>query len=195
MTGGSIGAERSVPGHYRLQYTEDQIRESVARLGTEISGWASQVAIRSGRDILAIPVLRGGIYFFADLSRQITCSIELAPGRARSYENTGHAVQSSQVSLNLDGVDVTGRSVLLIDDICDSGRTLSLLTRFLVESGAVEVRSVVLIKREMENSAFEPNWKGFAFRGPEWFIGFGMDDCSRWSNLPSIYVIDPAGAS
>ena len=93
------------------------------------------------------------------------------------------------MDLHLDEAAIRGRSVLLVDDICDSGVSLRALTQHLKHIGAREVRSAVLIRRAIENSAFTPEWVGFHHKGPEWFVGYGMDDSDRWSNLPDIYVI------
>ncbi len=176
---------------YRLQYTEMEIGQQIARLGNEISEWAAPVFDRSGRDVLAIPLLRGGIFFFAALMPKVRCSVEMAPGRTRAYRKGENNAQLDTVEIQLDGVSVAGRSVLLVDDICDSGRTLKVLTEHLKAQGATEVRSAVLIKRELDKSVFDPDWIGFTYYGPEWFVGFGMDDSDRFSNLASIYTISP----
>jgi len=107
---------------------------------------------------------------------------------AWSYE-TGENVQRDSVSVNAGKVAVEGRSILIVDDVCDSGRTLAELTEYFTKLGAASVRSAVLIKRMMPHPTFDPNWIGFQYEGPEWFVGYGMDDCDRWRNLGSIYII------
>lgn len=179
------------PAHYELEYTQSEIASQVSRIGAEISDWCRSIAQSSSSDVLAIPVLRGGIYFFADVTRSIAASVEVAPGRARAYEEGHNARLRSEIYINLDGVSVSGRHVLLIDDICDSGRTLNKLVAYLIAQGAESVRSAVLILRETDNPAFAPDWVGFRFKGDEWFVGYGMDDQGRFSNLPQIYTIEP----
>ena len=178
-----------VPEHYALEYTEADINKQVVRIGAEISAWSH--SLEQSSDVLAIPVLRGGIYFFADVTRSISASVEVAPGRARAYEEGYNARVRSEIYINLDGVSVSGRNVLLIDDICDSGRTLNKLSAYLLAQGAESVRSAVLILRETAQPAFTPDWCGFSYKGDEWFVGYGMDDQGRYSNLPQIYTIDP----
>ena len=94
------------------------------------------------------------------------------------------------MTIHLDGTNPQGRSVILMDDVCDSGKTLAALKSRLLEVGAVEVRSAVLIKRVLEQPTFEPDYVGFRYSGKEWFVGYGMDDRSRWRNLGSIFVVD-----
>ena len=140
-----------------------------------------------------MPVLRGGILFFADLAKRIDASIEISPIRTQSYQSGSNGVPVGSVAMNLDQLAVKGRVVLIVDDVCDSGRTLESLEQKLIEMGAREVRSVVLVRRLLDTPSFVPCWVGFQYEGPEWFVGFGMDDNERWRNLPSIYVIKRGG--
>lgn len=178
-----------VPSHYTLTYRAEEIQKQVTRIAGEVSEWCA--GCDDGSDVLAIPVLRGGIYFFADLTRGISCSVQVAPGRARAYEEGVNAKARSELYINLDGVAVAGRSVLLVDDICDSGRTLEKLVAYLIAQGAEDVKAAVLIHRQTEASTFTPDWSGFGFKGNDWFVGYGMDDRGRFSNLSQIYTIPP----
>ncbi|NDC37473.1 MAG: hypothetical protein EBZ48_05420 [Proteobacteria bacterium] len=182
-------AYHDVPGYFQQTYTASMIAEANRRLGKEISRWAAEVWERSHTDILTVPVLRGGIFFFSDLVREIAYSVELAPTTSRSYEDTENNVQRNEVTVDISVIPARGRAVLLIDDICDSGRTLAHMTEELTKVGAQEVRSAVLVKRVMEQETFTPDYIGFEYKGPEWLVGYGMDDCNRWRNLDSISVI------
>lgn len=178
-----------IPANFKLQYSAEQTAAAVERMGGEITAWAEEVWKSSHTDIIAIPVLRGGLFFFADLVRKIEQSVEIAPVRTWSYTSTENAVQRAEVGVNIDEVPSRGRSILLVDDICDSGRTLRVLKKALLEAGAFEVRSAVLIKRMLDEATFDPDWVGFEYRGPEWFVGYGMEDCGRYRNLPGTYII------
>jgi hypoxanthine phosphoribosyltransferase len=185
---------RRIPKHYQVQFSAAQIAAQVARLGDEVTAWVDAQAARTGRDPVAVPVLRGGIFFFADLTRAVRSSIEVAPGRTKAYDTTTNEAVSQPVLVQLEGVDLRGRAVLLVDDICDSGRTLQALNRYISEAGAIEVRSAVLIHRDLEQSVFSPDWAAFAYKGSEWFVGYGMEDRNAWSNLPEIYIVRETGA-
>jgi hypoxanthine phosphoribosyltransferase len=178
-----------LPTNFKLQYKQSDIDSAVQRMGKEISVWAHKVWDDSHTDIVTIPVLRGGIFFFADLVREINHSVEIAPIRTWVYESNENNVQRHEARVSLEGVHVRGRSVLLVDDICDSGKTLKLLTQTFKEGGALDVRSAVLVKRILDKETFDPEWVGFSYKGPEWMVGYGMEDCNRWRNLPSIYII------
>lgn len=183
------GSGRRIPANFSCVFTEEQIAARVKTLGEEITGWCEGVWRDSHTDVLAVPVLRGGIFFFADLVRQLRASVEVAPIKAESYEAGANAVMRQEVGVYADTLAVKGRAVLLVDDVCDSGRTLEALEKALLAKGAREVRTAVLVRRLLDTPSFVPCWVGFQYQGPEWFVGYGMDDDGRWRNLPGVYII------
>ena len=178
-----------VPTNFKLLYTSSQITERIAQLGEDIGVWAREVWEQSHTDVIAIPILRGGVYFFTDLSRAIPFSVEIASAQAWAYQEAKDGVPRDVVKVNISSVPAEGRRILLVDDICDSGRTLAALKENLLEAGALEVRTAVLIKRMMESETFDPDWVAFEYSGKEWFVGYGMDNVDRWRNLPDVHII------
>jgi hypoxanthine phosphoribosyltransferase len=179
----------TVPPRFKVQFSREEIEARVAELGEEIGNWCQRVWDESHTDVLTIPVLRGGLFFFSDLVRKINCSIEIAPVRTVGYDPTTSGVQKDSVSVIADGLAVKGRVVLIVDDICETGKTLEVLEKTLLDNGAREVRTAVLIRRLLNRPTFVPCWVGFDYPGTEWFVGYGMDDGDRWRNLPSVYII------
>lgn len=177
------------PPTYKLQFDKESIALAVARMGEEITAWARDTEKVTGREVVAIPVLRGGIFFFADLARQIKNSLEIVPGRTSSYRVGENASELDKVKVSMEHESLEGRAVLLVDDICDSGRTLKVLSEYLTEKGVRDVRSAVLIRRVLDKPLYNPHWFGFEYHGNEWFVGYGMEDKNRWSNLPDIYTL------
>jgi len=182
-------SHHQVPAHFTPLFTAAAIAERVKELGRELSTWCRSVRDTTGRDVLAVPVLRGGLFFFSDLSRAIDTSVEIAPIKASSYDNTEHDRQLHSVSVIADGVDVRDRSVLIVDDFCDSGRTLEEVERLLIARGAHDVRSSVLVRRLLDRPSFVPCWVGFEYPGTDWLVGYGLEDKERWRNLPAVYGI------
>lgn len=180
-----------VPNHFKLQFSAEEIDRAVSELAVKITEWANE---DQRQDIVAIPVLRGGIFFFADLARAIESSVEVAPARTRFYKEGQNREAEERVEVMIQGVPVNGRRILIVDDICDTGESLKALTAELKESGAKEIKSVALIRRIVPAAQAAPDWVGFEFNGPEWFVGYGMDDAQRWRNLPAIYTMPPGGA-
>ena len=79
--------------------------------------------------------------------------------------------------------------VVIVDDICDTGSTLARLVRVLNDLGAREVKTAVLIHRVMKDPKFTPDWAAFKYEGPEWFVGYGMDDRNHYRNLQNVYIM------
>jgi hypoxanthine phosphoribosyltransferase len=176
-----------IPRHYKLLHSREEIAASVERVGHEISGWTREIYEKTGQDVVTIPILRGAIFFYADLVRAIESSVEIAPVRTWGYKTNN--TPADEVKVDISSVPIENRSLLLVDDICDSGRTLSTLKAQLLDAGATEVRSAVLLKRVVKDRVIVPDWSCFLYDGPEWVVGYGMDDRDRWRNLPFIGII------
>lgn len=175
------------PKEYFLIYSAEQIAEQVAKIGDLITTWAEQVRKNKGLDILTIPVLRGGLFFFADLVRKIKTSVEVVPGQATSYDPNTNSLSEDNFGFILSDINLSSRSVLLVDDICDSGTTLKKIIDQILSLGAEEVRSAVLINRKTESPKLTPDWNCFIHHGKEWLVGYGMDDGNKWRNLDGVY--------
>jgi len=185
----NMSAIRPVPAHYREIFPAEQIQATVARLAVELTPWALEIAARHPEQPLGLCVLRGAFVFFGDLLKAIPTSIQPAFVRCRSYATTEVLRPEDDVQVSLEEFDCSGRHVLLVDDICDSGRTLAVVRSRLLAGGATEVRTCVLIHRLRPDSVFTPDHVGFPHAGAEWFAGYGMDDCHRYMNYPAIYVL------
>lgn len=145
------------------------------------------------RQVLALCVLRGGVFFYTDLVKQLDFSVELAFVKASSYDsNLNKQKEDSKVAFNIDPKFLKNRNILIIDDICDSGNTLSALRSFCLDSGANVVKSVVFLQRVFNpnnEKKFQPDWCVFKHYGPEWLVGYGMDDKDFNSNSPNLYIL------
>lgn len=175
-----------MPRDYRLLYRAEDISAKVSELGASIAPWLFSSQESTGHDVIAIPLLRGGIIFFADLVRTLPASVIVSPSRANAYRAND---KTQSITVSLEESLIKGRAVLLIDEICDSGGTLEHVSRRCTELGAADVKHAVLIKREADGE-FEPTWVGFRYRGSEWLVGYGMDDNDRYRNLPAIYTLE-----
>ena len=179
-----------VPREYRVVYSGAQIAARVSELGAAISPWAALERSRSGKDIIVVPLLRGAMVFAADLIRSIQGSVEVAPLATESYDRTQNQALSDTLVGHIDAASFRGRSIIVVDDVCDSGRTLELVMRRFREMGADSVKSAVMVNRVKQSPLIVPDWIGFEFVGEEWFVGYGMDDQGRYRNLPDICVIE-----
>jgi hypoxanthine phosphoribosyltransferase len=157
--------------------TEEQIAERVERLAEEIAR-----AYPNGA--LLVGVLKGSFLFLADLLRRLPPTFPVDFLGVRSYQGTE---SSGAVEITLDlATDITGRDVLIVEDIVDTGLTLDYLMRLLQSRGPRSLRVVALLfKEEAHQGEWRPDWVGFAI--PTTFVvGYGMDVDERFRGLPEV---------
>ena len=162
-----------------ILFTAEQIQARVDELGRAI---ASDFA---GRTPLLVGVLKGSAIFVADLARAIAGPVEVDFLAVSSY---GEATQSSGVVKILKDLDsdIEGRSVILVEDIIDSGLTMQFLTEHLTTRRPAELRTCSLLVREATPvEGFELDYVGFRIP-PAFVIGYGLDVAQRYRNLPYI---------
>ena len=161
---------------------EDTLQARVVELGAEVS------ADYGGRDLLLVGVLKGAVFFMADLMRELTVPCEIDFMAISSY---GAATDSSGVVRILKDLDinVAGRDVLVVEDIIDSGLTLSYLMRNLTARKPASLEVVALLTKP-ERREIEVPVRYVGFEIPNRFvIGYGLDFAERYRNLPYVAVL------
>ena len=138
-----------------------------------------------GEVMVVIVLLKGAFVFAADLLRRIPRMLEIECLNVSSYH--GGTESSGKVDfLDRKLPDIKGRKVLVLDDILDTGRTLRAVVDRLMEEGACEVKTGVLLKKDKELAEqVNADYVGFAI-GDEFVIGYGLDYKGRYLNLPYI---------
>jgi hypoxanthine phosphoribosyltransferase len=173
------------PDIAQVLITADQIQDKVAELAKELTE-----AYR-GKDLLLVGVLKGAFMFMADLARGIQLPIEFDFMAVSSY---GSSTKSSGVVRILKDLDyeITGRHVLLVEDIIDSGLTISYLLRYLEarQPASLEICSLFW-KRGEQAVPLEVRYPGFEIP-PVFVVGYGLDYAERYRNLPYIGVLKPS---
>ncbi len=172
------------PENYILKYDEKYINNAISNVANDINNFIEKNSLEKN-DILILPILKGAMCFATDLMKKLNFKFEVDFLKASSYHNNK---QTSEVLVDLECVSVKNKIVILIDDICDSGKTLKELEEIILKNGATKVYTAVLLKRTI-SSAYTPTWVGILDESGDWFVGFGMDDCQKWRQLPQIYVI------
>jgi hypoxanthine phosphoribosyltransferase len=170
---------------------EDRLRSRVVELGEEIS------ADYVGRDLLLIGVLKGAVFFMADLMRTLTIPCEIDFMAISSY---GAQTDSSGVVRILKDLDINieRRDVLVVEDIIDSGLTLSYLMRNLEARDPATLEVCALLTKPDRREIDVPV-RYIGFEIPNRFVvGYGLDFAERYRNLPYVGVLDselvPEGA-
>jgi hypoxanthine phosphoribosyltransferase len=162
----------------------DALEQRIAELGAEIS------QEYEGRDLLLVGVLKGAVFFMADLMRELTVPCEIDFMAISSY---GAATDSSGVVRILKDLDanIAGRDVLVVEDIIDSGLTLSYLMRSLKARKPASLEICALLTKP-ERREIDVPVKFVGFEIPNKFvIGYGLDFAERYRNLPYVAVLHP----
>ncbi len=180
---------RKIPDNFRRLYSKEDIAYRVYKLAGEMRQWVQETHENDGQQILAVCILRGGVFFFADLLKEIPYTVEPTFCRCMSYSSENNTADDA-FRMVVAPAEMEGRQVLLVDDICDSGRTLRNLHDYALENGAKDVKTAVLIHREHDASVYRPDFVAFNYSGPEWFAGYGMEDKNHNSNYPEVYIIE-----
>ncbi|MFO0952713.1 MAG: hypoxanthine phosphoribosyltransferase [Isosphaeraceae bacterium] len=174
--------------HVEILLTESQIQARVKELAAQIE------ADYQGRPLTIVAILTGSLILLADLIRQIHLPLRVALLQASSYK--GATTTAGALIINeAFAPDVSGRDVLLLDDILDTGHTLATLVRRMSERGALRVRTAVLLRKVGRQQVhLEPDYCGFVI--PDRFvIGYGLDFDDDYRHLPYVGVLDDPPAS
>lgn len=166
----------------RVIVTEEQIKSKVAELAARVD------ADYKDRDLLLVGVLKGAIMAMADLTRAMQRHIDMDWMAVSSY---GSGTKSSGVVRILKDLDrdITGRNILIVEDIVDSGLTLSWLRANLMSRGAASVE-ILAILRKPEAAKVEVDCKYVGFDiPPDFVVGYGLDFNEKYRNLSFVGVL------
>lgn len=177
----------TIPAHKDLEeilVSETQISRRLRKLGKEISETYGE------EEITVVAIINGALLFTADLMRQVTSPIRIDCIRVSSYRNETRPITEPEIFSSLT-IDVENRNVLLIDDILDTGRTLSMVYRLIKTRKPASLRKCVLLdKKGRREVDCEADFVGFTI--PDRFVvGYGLDFAERYRNLPCIGVLKP----
>ncbi len=167
----------------RVLFDQGTIRECIAGMGERIA------RDFHGEPLTIVAVLQGGALFMADLIREIHLPLRIDAVSVSSY--LGGTESSGKVTFLQEKLsNIEGRNVLVVDDILDTGRTLSAIcSRFREECRPKSIRTAVLLSKKIERSVeFEADYVGFEI-GNEFVVGYGLDYQDEYRNLPMIGVL------
>jgi hypoxanthine phosphoribosyltransferase len=143
-------------------FTREQIDRRVAEMAKEIS------ADFAGSELIALCVLKGAVFFCADLVRHMTGVVTI---------------------LKEPQLDMRGKSVLIVEDIVDSGLSIREVNNYIESRGAARVKTASFLdKPKARKVPFTPDYVGFAIE-PQFVIGYGLDFAEKYRNIPEVQVL------
>ena len=165
---------------FEVLFTEKQIQEVVEKLGKQIT------EDYKGKNLVLICILKGAVYFAADLSRKIDMDVTLDFMKIKSY--TGE-VRDEKPTTDYDiKTDIAGKHVLIIEDVIDSGNTLNYLISELSKRNPKSIKFCALLDKHNSrerNAAPDPDYYGFKI-DDKFVLGYGLDNNESYRNLPYI---------
>ena len=164
--------------------SEEQIHTRDRELGAEIS------RDYAGKEPLFVGVLKGCFIFMADLVRAAQLKSEVEFIGLSSYKNATKSSGVVQITRDLQR-DISGRDIIIVEDILDSGNTLYFLTEYLKTKGAASVTIATLLdKPARREKPITADYAGFEVPD-EFVVGYGLDYCQQYRNMPYIGVLKP----
>jgi hypoxanthine phosphoribosyltransferase len=178
----SVDTEATAPiGNVLL--SEETIRARVREIGREI---AREYA---GKNPVLVNLLKGGFIFLADLVRAMNIECEMDFMVVTSYEDKTESSGVVRILSDL-GLNITGRHVLIVEDIVDTGLTLEYIRELLIARNPASLKIVTLLDKSSRRVLQVPlDWVGFEIPD-EFVVGYGLDYAQRFRNLPYITVLD-----
>ena len=170
--------------------TAEQIQARIAELGEEIGNHYRDLAAKTGQDLLLITVLKGAVIFVTDLARAIPVPTQFEFMAVSSYGSSTSSSGVVRILKDLDR-DINDRDVLIVEDVVDSGLTLSWLTRNLKTRRPRSLRVCTLLRKpDAMRAKVEIAYVGFDIPN-DFVVGYGLDYDERYRDLPYIGTLDP----
>ncbi len=171
------------PTYQRVAFTEEQIKSRIAALGAQI------LQDYTDKELVIVTVLKGSLYFCADLTRAIELPIQLDTISIGVYPTATSKTGVVRITKDLD-TDITDKHVLIVEDIVRTGLTLGYLVQNLESRGPKSVKVCALFVNPAQQLINVP----LAYTGFEvtdaWLMGYGMDVSGKWRNLPYVVEVD-----
>lgn len=168
----------------KILISEEELRNKVAELGRQIS------EDYKDKNLMMVSVLKGSVVFMADLMRAITVPASIDFMSVSSY---GSGVKTTGVVRIIKDLDeaLTGKDILIVEDILDSGMTLAYLKEHIGAKDARSIRIATLLdKPERRRVNIVPDYKGFVVPD-EFVVGYGLDYDEKYRNLPYVGILKP----
>lgn len=181
MLGASIRMDTAID---RILLSDNEIQHRVKEMGKEIS------ADYADRDLLVIGILKGAVLFMADLLREIDIPVKMDFMAVSSYGVSTSSSGVVRITKDLDQ-SLEGRHVLIIEDIVDTGLTLTYLLENLATRKPASVKCCVLLDKPSRRKVdIVPRYVGFSIPD-EFVVGYGLDYAELYRNLPHVCVLKP----
>ncbi len=169
----------------KVLISEEELDETVTRIAAEID------EDYKDKNLLLLCILKGSIVFFGDLMKRLSIPCEIDCMKVSSYGAGTASSKKINILLDLHRTDLSEKDILIVEDIIDSGRTLSYLTEYLKINGARSVKTVSLLDKPSRREVdFTPDYRGMIVPD-EFVVGYGLDYAEKYRTLPYVGILKP----
>ncbi|HEY3054888.1 MAG TPA: hypoxanthine phosphoribosyltransferase [Thermoanaerobaculia bacterium] len=163
-------------------FTREQIESRVAEMARQISG-----DFISG-ELIALCVLKGAVFFCTDLMRNMSIDVALDFIQISSYGNQKYSSGVVTI-LKEPQLDMRGKSVLIVEDIIDSGLSMREVFNYIESRGATKVKTATFLdKPKARRVPFSADYVGFSIE-PQFVVGYGLDFAEKYRNIPEVQIL------
>ena len=163
-------------------YSKEQIDRRVSEMAAQIT------ADLAGQELIALCVLKGALFFCADLVRSIKMDVALDFIQISSYGNQKYSSGVVTI-LKEPQLDMRGKSVLIVEDIIDSGLSMREVFTYIESRGAATVKTATFLdKPKARKVPFTADYVGFSIE-PQFVIGYGLDFAEKYRNIPEVQIL------
>ncbi|MBK5258924.1 MAG: hypoxanthine phosphoribosyltransferase [Thermoanaerobaculia bacterium] len=163
-------------------FTREQIDNRVTEMGRQIS------TDFAGTEMIALCVLKGAVFFCADLVRQVSLDVALDFVQVSSYGNQKYSSGVVTI-LKEPQLDMRGKAVLIVEDIIDSGLSMREVFNYIEGRGASKVKTATFLdKPKARKVPFHADYVGFTIE-PQFVVGYGLDFAEKYRNIPEVQVL------
>ncbi|RRR96489.1 hypoxanthine phosphoribosyltransferase [Glycomyces terrestris] len=174
----------------RTIITEEEIRAKVAELGAKVSADYAAGLLEDGDELLLVGVFKGAVMFMADFARALSVPVKMEFMALSSYGSSTTSSGTVRILKDIDS-DVEGKHILVVEDIIDSGLTLSWLLKYLEGLRPASVSVVSMLRKPgVQRVDIPVKYLGFDIPN-EFVVGYGLDYAERYRELPFIGVLKP----
>ena len=172
----------------KILVSEEEIDKIVTRLADEIN----RDYCRPDKRLVLLCILKGSIVFMGDLMKKLKVPVEIDCMKVSSYGAGTKSGGNVKIILDIDRPDIGDCDFLIVEDIIDSGNTLSYLTGYLQYKGARSVKTCTLLDKPSRRVVdFEPDYRGVEIPD-EFVVGYGLDYAEKYRALPYVGVLKPS---
>ena len=165
--------------------------EEIDAIVTRIAGEIDRDYSGEGRKLVMVCILKGSLPFMGDLMKRVTVPVEIDCMKVSSYGKGTESSGQIHISLDLIRPDLNTCDILIIEDIIDSGTTLSYLTEYLSLKGAHSVRTCTLLDKPSRRKVeYTPDYVGLEIPD-EFVVGYGLDYAEKYRALPYVGILKP----